>query len=149
MRFLSLGTVLFVCTMAASTAGQELRWSGPSWSATNAYEPNCVTHELPSLFGGSTSHRQTEQACKVCEMPGHSGGRNFCTKPGRTEPGWTGRVLKVGADKEMSDATPIELRPYRPLHVYGNTTRRQYYRGNPLPMPYDLSDAIYAFFYVR
>jgi hypothetical protein len=65
------------------------------------------------------------------------------------EPGWTGHVLKLRIEKEISDATPILLRPYRPLHVYGNTVRRYYYRGNPLPLPHDLTDAVYAFFYFR
>ena len=59
---------------------------------------------------------------------------------GRTavvEPGWTSRVIKRGMDRVISKNTPIELRPYRPLHFYGNTVRRKYYRGNPFPMPRD------------
>jgi len=54
------------------------------------------------------------------------------------EPGWTSRVLKLGPEREISDQTPILERPYRPLHFYGNAVRRNYYRGNPLPMPRDI-----------
>lgn len=54
------------------------------------------------------------------------------------EPGWTSRVLKVGPERELSEQTPILERPYRPLHFYGNAVRRNYYRGNPLPLPRDI-----------
>lgn len=53
------------------------------------------------------------------------------------EPGWWGVVVARGNDKARIEATPIVNRPYRPLHFYGNTIRRDYYRGNPLPMPRD------------
>lgn len=71
------------------------------------------------------------------------------TEPGWTEPGWTGRIIKVEVDKEISDATPILLRPYRPLHFYGNTVRRAHYRGNPFVTPRDLVDATYAWIHCR
>ncbi len=54
------------------------------------------------------------------------------------EPGWTGRVIKVGEDRAQSDATPILKRPYRPLHFYGNTVRRRHYRGTAVPNPQDV-----------
>jgi hypothetical protein len=54
------------------------------------------------------------------------------------EPGWTSRVLKLGPEREISEQMPILERPYRPLHFYGNAVRRNYYRGNPLPMPRDI-----------
>jgi hypothetical protein len=65
------------------------------------------------------------------------------------EPGWTGRIVKIGIDKETSDATPILARPCRPLHFYGNTVHRAHYRGNPFVMPRDFVDATYAFIYRR
>ena len=65
---------------------------------------------------------------------------------GGQEPVWTGRVLKVGPERAAMEATPIELRPYRPLHFYGNAVRRQYYRGTPLPAPRDFIDGAQAFF---
>lgn len=49
------------------------------------------------------------------------------------EPGWLPVVFARGALREEIDATPIELRPYRPLHFYGNTVRRLHYRGTPWP----------------
>jgi hypothetical protein len=54
------------------------------------------------------------------------------------EPGWTPRVLKLGEEREVSEQTPILERPYRPLHFYGNAVRRNYYRGNPWPLPRDI-----------
>ena len=58
------------------------------------------------------------------------------------EPEWTPRVLKVGEDRESTNATDITQRPYRPLHFYGNTVRRMHYRGTPLPKPQDLSNTV-------
>ncbi len=50
------------------------------------------------------------------------------------EPGWSWRVVATGDFREKIRVTPIEQRPYRPLHVYGNTVRRMHYRGTPLPV---------------
>jgi hypothetical protein len=44
-------------------------------------------------------------------------------------PGWLGVVVARGELKEQIEATPILERPNRPFHFYGNTVRRQYYRG--------------------
>lgn len=57
---------------------------------------------------------------------------------GATEPGWSPIVLPTGEYREQVKSLPIEQRPYRPLHFYGNTVRRNFYRGNPLPAPKDL-----------
>jgi hypothetical protein len=54
------------------------------------------------------------------------------------EPGWESRVIKRGVERTISRNTPIQMRPYRPLHFYGNTIRRRYYRGNAMPMPRDI-----------
>ena len=51
------------------------------------------------------------------------------------EPGWSPVIIARGEYRERLQATPIEYRPYRPLHIYGNTVRRQYHRGTPLPLP--------------
>ncbi len=50
-----------------------------------------------------------------------------------TQPGWSPNVIATGQERELIRATPIEQRPYRPLHFYGNTVRRMHYRGTPLP----------------
>jgi hypothetical protein len=39
------------------------------------------------------------------------------------------RVVTVGPAREQIKSTPITQRPYRPLHVYGNTVRRRHSRG--------------------
>ena len=54
------------------------------------------------------------------------------------EPGWSPYVIARGPERQIIQSTPMELRPYRPLHFYGNTVRRTYYRGTPLVMPRDV-----------
>ena len=38
------------------------------------------------------------------------------------------RVIVVGEAREQLKAVPITKRPYRPLHVYGNSVRRRHQR---------------------
>jgi hypothetical protein len=57
------------------------------------------------------------------------------------EPGWARPTFPTDEQQAQIDATPIYLRPYRPLHFYGNTVRRQYYRGTPVPLPRDAVNA--------
>ena len=51
------------------------------------------------------------------------------------EPGWEPYIIATGDYGRQIRATPIEMRPYRPLHFYGNTVRRRYHRGSALPVP--------------
>lgn len=44
------------------------------------------------------------------------------------EPGWSSHVIKRPAERASVNSLPVVERPYRPLHVYGNTMRRRYYR---------------------
>ncbi|MCH1495913.1 MAG: hypothetical protein L7U72_11830 [Rubripirellula sp.] len=46
-----------------------------------------------------------------------------------SETGWSARIIATGEFKEKIESTPIEMRPNRPLHFYGNTVRRRYYRA--------------------
>ena len=55
-----------------------------------------------------------------------------------SETGWLGVVVARGDLKQQIESTPILDRPNRPFHFYGNTVRRKYYRGNPLPQPGDV-----------
>src|SRR5271157_4883142 len=55
------------------------------------------------------------------------------------EPGWLGVVVARGELKQWIDSTPIVDRPNRPFHFYGNTVRREYYRGTALPRPGDVA----------
>ena len=58
----------------------------------------------------------------------------FCHRTSRaSEPGWLNQVIAPPELRTRLQATPIEQRPYRPLHFYGNTVRRIHYRGTPLP----------------
>jgi len=50
------------------------------------------------------------------------------------EPGWSPVIIATGEYRRQIEALPIEHRPYRPLHFYGNTVRRIYHRGSPLPI---------------
>jgi hypothetical protein len=54
-------------------------------------------------------------------------------------PGWLGVVVARGELKEQIESTPIVDRPNRPFHFYGNTVRREYYRGTALPRPGDFA----------
>lgn len=53
------------------------------------------------------------------------------------EPGWWGVVIALKQCAQIQ-STPITQRPYRPFHFYGNTVRRQYYRGTIIPAPRDV-----------
>lgn len=53
--------------------------------------------------------------------------------PAQAEPDWVPIVFATGELKEQIDNTHILLRPYRPLHFYGNTVRRLHYRGRAMP----------------
>lgn len=39
------------------------------------------------------------------------------------------RIVTFGESREQIQNTPILERPYRPLHVYGNSVRRRHHRG--------------------
>ena len=58
------------------------------------------------------------------------------------EPSWYPYTFARPGDREQIRSTPIENRPYRPLHFYGNTMRRNYYRGAAVPMPRDIYQTI-------
>lgn len=62
------------------------------------------------------------------------------------EPSWHPYVIARGHDRMVIENTPMEQRPYRPFHFYGNTVRRIHYRGNPLPLPRDLIRGTSAWF---
>ncbi len=47
--------------------------------------------------------------------------------------GWYPRVIARGDDREIIRATPMELRPNRPMHFYGNSVRRQFHRTGVVP----------------
>lgn len=43
--------------------------------------------------------------------------------------GFDPRIVALGDAREEIKSKPIEQRPYRPLHVYGNTVRRRHSRS--------------------
>jgi|CXWL01.1.fsa_nt_gi hypothetical protein len=61
----------------------------------------------------------------------------FASSASAQEPGWWGVVIAPESIRPQIESTPIIHRPYRPLHFYGNTVRRQYYRGTIVPAPRD------------
>jgi hypothetical protein len=60
------------------------------------------------------------------------------------EPGWARPTFARPEQQAVIEATPIHQRPYRPLHFYGNTVRRRYYRGVAIPLPRDAANAAAA-----
>ena len=49
--------------------------------------------------------------------------------------GFDPRIVAMGDAREEIKSKPIEQRPYRPLHVYGNTVRRRHSRAYSGPRP--------------
>jgi hypothetical protein len=47
--------------------------------------------------------------------------------------GFDPRIVAFGATREQIKNTPMLERPYRPLHVYGNTARRRHSRATSAP----------------
>jgi hypothetical protein len=47
--------------------------------------------------------------------------------------GFDPRIVAVGEARDQIKSKPIEQRPYRPLHVYGNTVRRRHSRAHASP----------------
>jgi hypothetical protein len=45
--------------------------------------------------------------------------------------GFDPRVVTFGSERDQIKSTPIEKRPNRPLHVYGNSVRRRHARSTP------------------
>lgn len=62
------------------------------------------------------------------------------------EPRWQGTVATAPDQQAAVQQLDIRFRPYRPFHFYGNTVRRIYYRGNPLPTPTDIVESSQALF---
>ena len=48
---------------------------------------------------------------------------------GASQAGFDPRIVTFGDSRQEIKSTPITQRPYRPLHVYGNTVRRRQSRG--------------------
>lgn len=71
------------------------------------------------------------------------------TSAAAQEPTWSGAIIERGEDRARIEATPILDRPYRPLHVYGNTVRREYYRGRAVPLPRDVLRGTQAWVFRR
>jgi hypothetical protein len=61
------------------------------------------------------------------------------------ETGYIPVIVARGELKEWIHSMPIEARPNRPLHFYGNTVRRNYYRNSPAARPPQVEKASEAF----
>lgn len=55
-----------------------------------------------------------------------------CPSADAGSPGFDPRVITFGATRQRIQNTPIEQRPYRPLHFYGNTVRRRHHGVGPV-----------------
>lgn len=45
------------------------------------------------------------------------------------QPRWSPNIIVTGQAREQLRSLPIEQRPNRPLHLYGNTVRRMHHRS--------------------
>lgn len=61
----------------------------------------------------------------------------FVSTANAFEPNWSNEIITFGARRQQIESMDIRDRPYRPFHFYGNTVRRSYYRGRPLPTARD------------
>jgi len=59
-----------------------------------------------------------------CLLPGE-----ICPPAWGRQSGFDPRVITFGESRTEIKSTPIEQRPYRPLHVYGNSIRRRHSRS--------------------
>ncbi len=50
------------------------------------------------------------------------------------QPGFSPVIIATGQYRQQIKSMPIEQRPYRPFHFYGNAVRRSYYRSAPTPL---------------
>jgi hypothetical protein len=57
----------------------------------------------------------------------------FLAVPRQSSWGAGSPMIARGAQREIIQNIPIELRPSRPFHFYGNTVRRNYYGQSMLP----------------
>ncbi len=62
----------------------------------------------------------------------------------KREPGWSGPSVLRGGAKDSNQSIPILERSYRPMHVYGNMTRRHHYRGTVIPSHRDRVEMLQA-----
>lgn len=62
----------------------------------------------------------------------------------KREPGWSGPSVLRGGAKDANQSIPILERSYRPMHVYGNMTRRHHYRGTVIPSHRDRVEMLQA-----
>jgi hypothetical protein len=68
----------------------------------------------------------------------------FNTQRVKREPGWSGPSVLRGSAQSSNKGTPILERSYRPMHVYGNMTRRHHYRGTVIPSHRDRVEMLQA-----
>lgn len=55
-------------------------------------------------------------------------------QPAHAQNGFYPFIIVRPADRATLKSTPIHLRPYRPLHIYGNAVRRSYHRSTARPL---------------
>jgi len=66
---------------------------------------------------------------------------SIASNTAEAQTGWSPSVIATGDERQKIRSTPIEQRPNRPLHFYGNTVRRMHHRGTPLPSVSDFAPA--------
>ena len=57
---------------------------------------------------------------------------------------WYPYVIARGEDRAQIQSMPMEMRPNRPGHFWGNTVRRNYYRNGAVPMGFQPQRGTFA-----
>jgi hypothetical protein len=83
--------------------------------------PRTLPHITAMSFRGTLLLLPTVIAALAVSLPE--------TVHAANQTGFDPRVVTFGAERDQIKGTPIEKRPYRPLHVYGNSVRRRQTRG--------------------
>jgi hypothetical protein len=95
-----------------------------------AGEPQSSARRLPILRDVSPTEEGVEDPMRILLFAALVAAAAFPeTTFAARSAGFDPRIVTVGPAREQIKSTPITQRPYRPLHVYGNTVRRRHSRG--------------------
>jgi len=100
------------------------------------WRPTAAGRRIPAkLAADMTKGRHTPPVCLIHTMrtlvisAGAAAMLVLASSAHAASTGFDPRIIAFGEAREQIKSTPMLDRPYRPLHVYGNTARRRHNRG--------------------